>query len=128
DIRYLVSAASLGTDGAPNSLGNPILPNYVTNFNMHVGGRLGAIETPGSVYGTVDVVNSPTAPSLSGEPITQIANNSISNSWNTADFGLQPGGPGFLNNDTFNSPQILGPINAQGDIVVNGAVQSFSSS
>lgn len=119
DLQSLISNGSIGTN-TDSGLADLARPTYLSGFDLHVGGRVGMVKSLDSFVGGLDVTNSPTAPGFNGLPYRQldvVSNFTANNSpWDQAIFA----GDTLLKSDTFQGAQFLAPINANGDIVVNG--------
>jgi len=122
DIRNLITRGPIGTEADTRILA----PDFVSGFDMHVGGRVGQITSQGSLIGNVDVTNSPSAPNIDGVPTQEIEFRGLApfDPWDAPLIMLGGDGVPFLNNDTFDTPQYLGPTDSSGDAVVNGIIQA----
>lgn len=122
DIQDLLTNATLGADSTGTANAPVTNINYLSGFNMHVGGRIGMVQSLDGIVGNIHADNSPTAPNLNG--VSQIELEVIGppafDPWDTPSFGADP----LLNNDTFQNPQILGTADSGGDIQVDGEIQS----
>jgi hypothetical protein len=120
DVQSLVSNGSIGTntDSGLTDLGTP---TYTSGFNLHVGGKLGMIKSADSLVGSVDVANGPNAPGLAGVIYQQIDRRT--GSWDNAVLA----GDTLLHDDSFLGAQFLAPINNNGDVVVQGQIESNSA-
>jgi hypothetical protein len=131
DIENLLVGAAIGTNA-------DILldkPNYVTGFDMKVGGTLGRVETFDSLVGNINAQESPTAPQmLAVYDETEIRDNLNPNPWNSDELTIAPGAtppPSYYYNynDTFSTAQVLGaiPVTAPGtpaQAIVDGLLQA----
>lgn len=138
DIQTLLTNGSVGTntDTGLTDLG---VPNYLTQFNMHVGGRAGMIKSLDSFVGSVDVTNSPTAPNIDGTQTVQldVRGGGGFDPWDApgiaGNVGVDPagnvgatfGGDPLVNDTTFAGAQFLGTLDADGHVQVTGTNQAI---
>ncbi|HSZ58295.1 MAG TPA: hypothetical protein VK797_21700 [Tepidisphaeraceae bacterium] len=138
DIQTLLTNGSVGTntDSGLMDLG---VPNYLTNFNMYVGGRAGMIKSLDSFVGSVDVTNSPTAPNINGVQTIQldVRGGGGFDPWDApgiaGNVGIDPagnagatfGGDPLVNDTTFAGAQFLGTLDANGNVQVTGTNQAI---
>lgn len=136
DLRELVTPGPVGTEGDA-LVGTP---DYVTGFDMLVGGTLGELKSNGDIIGNVDVTHSPTAPTLAGTPLTETETRGPGtfDPWDPT-----PAFPGFpqppitlgtpagggtlpmIVNDTFANPQYVAPTDTiPGNITISGTIQA----
>jgi hypothetical protein len=136
DLRDLITPGPIGTEG--DALVNT--PDYVTGFDMIVGGALGELKSNGDIIGNVDVTHSPTAPTLAGTPLTETETRGPGtfDPWDPT-----PAFPGFpqppitlgtpagggnlpmIVNDTFANPQYVAPTDTiPGNITISGTIEA----
>lgn len=117
DIRDLIVMGSIGTesDAGLNS------PDYVSGFDMLVGGTIGEVQTYDSLIGNVNAEDLSTAPTLTSDQqeVEFRANYTGSDSYFDED---ELGGSADFNNDTFATAQYLG-ADSTGTTTVDGTLQ-----
>jgi hypothetical protein len=118
DIRNLITDGSVGSEGDAGL----IRPDYVSGFDMHVGGILGQINVQGSLIGNVTVIHSSTPTALTGTAELKAITYGPGG-FDPFDQGLL-GGAAFLSNESFNTPQYLGMTDMNGDATVTGTLQA----
>ena len=128
DLRDLISPGSLGTDDSNAALVAAGTPRYSSGFDMHVGGRIGQINTQGNFVGSLTVTNNNPAAGLpAGTPENEVEDRGPANMdfWDSGILGTPSGGTtaGFLNNDTYATPQYVGP-DSNGNILISGTLQA----
>jgi hypothetical protein len=115
DLREFVTAGPVGTDG----VGGGGALNYVTSFDLSVGGKIGEIHvgntelgTVGTLAGTIEAGNSPLISGQTAYPTSSPAN--LTGIWTDQTEVEDTGGPtdgGIpLLNDTAADAQILGSV------------------
>lgn len=131
DLRDLISAGSLGTDDSNDGLLATGKPRYSSGFDMHVGGRIGQINTQTNFLGSLTVADSNPLQGLpSATPEIEVEERGSGNSdfWDAGILGTPSGGTAapFLNNDTFNTAQYVG-ADSNGNILISGTLQSTAA-
>lgn len=122
ELRNLIVNGPIGTNTDVYTL--PGIPQYVTGFDIHVGGRVGQIVTGDSLVGAVDVTNSPSAANLDALPQNEIEFRGPATGFDPWDAAMLGGnGIPVLLNDTFDSPQYLA-VDSSGTATVNGVLQT----
>ncbi|MGB7161176.1 MAG: hypothetical protein WBD40_24155 [Tepidisphaeraceae bacterium] len=143
DIRELIVKGSVGTH-AGSSNGEPV---YVTGFDMEVRGTIGRVQSYGSIIGNIQALNDAAAPRLRGhqqEVETKVRprnRGSLTHFEGTDNDDVFFPGPGFVgqprlgdgqadfNNDTFQTPQLLGAYDSKSlgnnVISVDGTLQNI---
>jgi hypothetical protein len=118
DIRDLIVLDSIGTE-TDSTLNTP---NYVTGFDMLVGGTIGEVQTYDSLIGNVNAEDLSTAPTLTSDQqeVEFRHNYTGSDSYFDED---ELGGQADFNNDTFATPQYLG-ADSNGTTTVDGTLQN----
>ncbi len=122
DLHNLISASSLGTNQTTvnTANGNPTLPNYMTHFDMTIGGQLGQVWALNSFVGTATINNldsalfftDPTAPTTEHEGRQTVTGANPTQRSISAAFSalkLYDGGSTYFN-DTFDTAQRLGTL------------------
>lgn len=113
DLHQLIIKGDIGTDAETIAT----TPNYITGFDMQVGGRVGEIKTLGDLVGNVSVTGSSGASSLPGtvnEPETRLM----------ADLPLAGENDPIQRNDTFATATFLGTTDNSGTVSVNGELDN----
>lgn len=128
DIRNLVTAGSIGTDGLDDDL------SYITGFDLSVGGKVGQIRTFADFLGTVEIQNDGAIPNLNSLGILQkeLEVRPLLNPVEGLQFqnGYLFEDDGLFFNDSFQTAQYIGSIRsgiagADDVIRVNGAIDGL---
>lgn len=133
DLRNLIVSDSIGTNDDTGADGDPTKPQYMSGFDLNVGGKLGYMLTLDSLIGWVDVGNQDV---FSAEPMSSIQSEVEKNPLN------EDGNEGILfqrfelyrddgafYNETFYTPQYLATargttLGADEEIIVSGYLYS----
>ena len=128
DLRDLITPGSIGTDDSNNGLLATGKPRYSSGFDMHVGGRIGQINTQTNFLGSLSVTNNNPAAGLPAGTIENEIENrgpALADFWDTGTLGTPSGGSAaaYMANDTFNTAQYVG-ADSNGNILISGTLQS----
>lgn len=108
NLHSLIVTGAIGTDDSTGGT-SAINPDYLTGFDMEIGGIVGSVTAGPAFYGGANVINGKVSDDF-GAVIEEAEGTNIATSPNAPASGWSRGlleGNNFVKNDTFDTPQYL---------------------